>query len=60
MPLDERIYTFNVFGQGGVGKTTLLRRFRETAIASRAIPALADDDQTDEEIADLNLARELK
>jgi len=46
-PLDERIYIFNVFGQGGVGKSTLLRRFREIAIASGALAALTKDDQTD-------------
>src|SRR5215216_2207394 len=44
---DERIYIFDVFGQGGIGKTTLLRRFRELAGAVNALTALTNDDQAD-------------
>jgi tetratricopeptide (TPR) repeat protein len=47
VPIDERIYIFNVFGQGGIGKSTLLRRFRELAGAVNALTALTNDDQTD-------------
>ena len=46
-PDDERIFVFNVFGQGGVGKSTLLKRYRELARADAALTALTTDAQTD-------------
>jgi len=36
-------FLFNVWGQGGVGKTTLLRRFEDIAKRHRAVAALTDE-----------------
>jgi len=59
LPIDERIYIFNVFGQGGIGKSTLLRRFREIAGGVNALTALTNDDQTDVLAAMEQLAADL-
>jgi len=44
---DETIYPeaflFNVWGQGSVGKTTLLKRFEDIAKRYRAVVALTDE-----------------
>jgi len=45
---DRRRLVFAVFGQGGVGKSSLLRRFREIATSQfAAVTAWIDEDQTD-------------
>ena len=36
-------FLFNVWGQGGVGKTTLLKRFEDIAKRHRAVAALTDE-----------------
>ncbi len=59
LPLDERIYIFNIFGQGGVGKTWLLRRYREVAAGVNVLTVLTDDDQTDVLTTMDQIAREL-
>jgi len=49
LPPDDphRFFVFNVFGQGGMGKTTLLRRFKDSAEAGGAATAWTDDSQAD-------------
>lgn len=44
---DQRRYIFAISGQGGVGKTTLLRRLRRIAEENNAICAFTDDSETD-------------
>lgn len=44
---DRRKFVFNVFGQGGVGKTTLLRRFSKFAEDAYAITAWTDEADED-------------
>ena len=46
-PEEERCFLFNIYGQGGVGKSKLIRKFREIAIESGFSTALAVDTQTD-------------
>ncbi len=47
-PDDERRrFIFNVFGQGGVGKTTLLQNFRRLAREAEAATAWTDDAETE-------------
>ncbi|MBD2437195.1 tetratricopeptide repeat protein [Nostoc sp. FACHB-110] len=45
LPLDDsrRHFLFNVWGQGGVGKTTLLRQFRQIASGAKIIAAYVDE-----------------
>ncbi|MBD2354126.1 tetratricopeptide repeat protein [Tolypothrix sp. FACHB-123] len=45
LPLEDsrRHFLFNVWGQGGVGKSTLLRQFRQIASAAKIITALTDE-----------------
>jgi len=44
---DRRRFLFNVAGQGGVGKSTLLRRFRHIAEANKAIIAWTEETEED-------------
>ncbi|RCJ42235.1 hypothetical protein A6770_08475 [Nostoc minutum NIES-26] len=39
----RRHFLFNVWGQGGVGKSTLLRQFRQIAEEAKIIPAYTDE-----------------
>ncbi len=57
---DLRCFIFNVFGQGGVGKTSLLRRFSQYAEEARAITAWTDEN--DEDVPDImaHLAEQLE
>lgn len=48
---ERRHFIFNVAGQGGVGKTWLLRRFRQLAEAGDAITAWTDE--ADEDVPDI-------
>jgi tetratricopeptide (TPR) repeat protein len=43
----QRLFVFSVFGQAGVGKTWLLRRFREIARDAGALVALTDETHED-------------
>jgi tetratricopeptide (TPR) repeat protein len=45
LPLEDsrRHFLFNVWGQGGVGKSTLLRQFRQIASGAKIITALTDE-----------------
>nr|MDZ8001618.1 tetratricopeptide repeat protein [Aulosira sp. DedVER01a] len=45
LPLDDsrRHFLFNVWGQGGVGKSTLLRQFSQIASGAKMIAALTDE-----------------
>jgi tetratricopeptide (TPR) repeat protein len=47
LPLEEdnRRFIFNICGQGGVGKSTLLRQFRKIAEEAKIICAYADETQ---------------
>lgn len=42
---DRRRFLFNVWGQGGVGKSTLLRRFREILEEAKLVTAYASEDE---------------
>ena len=42
---DQRRFIFSVFGQGGVGKTTLLGQYRKIAEAAKVVTALTDDEE---------------
>ena len=44
---DQRMILFNVWGQGGIGKSTLLARFRQLATEADAVTALTDEGETD-------------
>ncbi|HEY6285055.1 MAG TPA: hypothetical protein VIX20_05290, partial [Ktedonobacteraceae bacterium] len=44
---DRRRFIFNIFGQGGVGKSTLLHRFQKLAENNGAITACVDENQED-------------
>lgn len=44
---EQRIYIFNIFGIGGVGKSSLLTRFQQTAKSNGAITAWNDETQKD-------------
>ena len=43
---DQRRFILSVFGQGGVGKTTLLKQFRKIAEENNFATALSDDEET--------------
>src|SRR4051794_10980263 len=43
----RRKFIFSIDGQGGMGKTTLLNRFRELAIRERSLTGWADEGQQD-------------
>ena len=49
LPVDnkERQFLFNVFGQGGIGKTWLLHRYQQLAEDRGYVTALANEAQTD-------------
>jgi tetratricopeptide (TPR) repeat protein len=49
LPFDDerRCFLFNVWGQGGVGKTYLIRHYRELAEKSWGITAYIDEDEKD-------------
>ena len=55
----RRRYVLNVYGQGGVGKTTLLRQFVRLARGQGAAVALTDDIETDAPAALARLAAQL-
>ncbi|WP_228060151.1 tetratricopeptide repeat protein [Plectonema radiosum] len=42
---DQRRFIFSVFGQGGVGKTTLLGQYRKIAETVKVVTALTDDEE---------------
>lgn len=57
---EQRLFLFNVFGQGGVGKSTLLKRFREIASEMGAVSALVDEQEIDVPSVLAQFARQLK
>ena len=56
---DRRRYVLNVFGEGGVGKSTLLREFGREAANAGAAWALTDDNESDAPAAMARLAEQL-
>jgi tetratricopeptide (TPR) repeat protein len=44
---DERHFIFNIYGQGGVGKSTLLRQFQQIAREVGASTAITDETEQD-------------
>lgn len=44
---EERLFIFNAFGQGGVGKTYLLNRFRNYAVDASALIGWCDEAEKD-------------
>jgi tetratricopeptide (TPR) repeat protein len=44
---EDRKYIWNIFGQGGIGKTTLIKRFQILASEQGALTALTDESQFD-------------
>jgi tetratricopeptide (TPR) repeat protein len=47
LPIEERRYIWNLHGQGGIGKTTLLKRLLEIARDEGALTAFADESLSD-------------
>ena len=56
---DRRRFIFNVFGQGGVGKTTLLRRFARIAEEANGITAWVDEIDEDVPTVMAHLAEQI-
>src|SRR6266478_908481 len=56
---DRRRFVFNIAGQGGVGKTTLLRRFSKFAEDANFITAWTDDVDEDVPAVMVHLAQQL-
>ena len=46
LPEDDRQFIWNIYGQGGIGKTTLLKRFQFMAIEKGGCSAITDESQT--------------
>ncbi len=44
---EQRLFLYNVWGQGGVGKTTLLQRFEQIAKSGDCVVALTNEAETD-------------
>ena len=57
---DQRRFIFSVFGQGGVGKTTLLGQFRKIAEENNFVPALSNDEERSVSQVMARLALELE
>ena len=57
---EQRLFLFNVFGQGGVGKSTLLKRFREIASETGTVSALVDEQEIDVPSVLAQFAKQLK
>lgn len=57
---DRRQFIFNISGQGGVGKSELLKQFRQLAEQASAICVSSDDEQTDLPSLMSHLANQLK
>ncbi|WNG54498.1 tetratricopeptide repeat protein [Archangium gephyra] len=61
LPAEEgRLFLFNPYGQGGVGKTFLLRRFQQIADEQRILGAWSNDDQRNIVEVMARLSEELK
>src|SRR5215203_4318277 len=43
----SKLFVFNFYGQGGIGKTTLMRRLQDQARAKSALTAWIDEDIPD-------------
>ncbi|MEA5616675.1 tetratricopeptide repeat protein, partial [Cronbergia sp. UHCC 0137] len=43
LPVESRMFLFNIWGQGGVGKSTLLKQFRKIAEDAKTITAYIDE-----------------
>lgn len=57
---DQRVFLFNVHGQGGVGKSTLLNRFRQIANEMGSVAALVDEQDPDVPAVLARLAMQLR
>jgi tetratricopeptide (TPR) repeat protein len=57
---ERRRFIFNVWGQGGVGKTTLLRQFRTIAEEAKAIAAYTDEGEKSVPEVMASLAKQLE
>ncbi|MCA9974374.1 MAG: hypothetical protein KC413_01435, partial [Anaerolineales bacterium] len=44
---EQRLFLYNIWGQGGVGKTTLLHRFQQIAQSANCVTALTNEAETD-------------
>jgi tetratricopeptide (TPR) repeat protein len=53
-------FIFNVFGQGGVGKTSLLRQFRQIAENAKFLSAYTNDSETNIPAVMAHLAQQLE
>lgn len=60
LPVEQRSFIFNIFGQGGVGKSYLLRRFRALAEKRQCATALTDETTLDIPIVLNRLAEQLR
>jgi tetratricopeptide (TPR) repeat protein len=57
---EQRLFIFYVWGQGGVGKTTLIRHLRQVAEQAGAVATFTDEAETDVPVAMARFAAQLK
>jgi hypothetical protein len=60
LPVEQRLFVYNIFGQAGVGKSYLLRRFRLLAEQRRCAAAITDETDIDLPVVLNRMAEQLK
>lgn len=57
---EQRLFLYNIWGQGGVGKTTLLHRFQQIAQSANCVTALTNETETDVPAVMARIAQQLQ